>query len=64
MCQSMQKCYPAGQNKWLTIVGYVLLAAGLILLFVCIPGWAWAALIGVALIAAGGFLLRLSNAWR
>jgi hypothetical protein len=31
--------------------------AGLVLLFLCIPGWAWAALIGAGLIAVGFWLL-------
>ena len=41
----------------LRILGVVLIAAGLVLLFLCIPGWAWAALIGAALVAAGYCLL-------
>ncbi len=46
------------------IVGYILLAAGIVLLFVCIPVWAWAALGGVLLMAAGCAVLRLCKAWR
>lgn len=46
------------------LIGYALLAAGIILLFVCIPGWAWLALIGVALMAAGWLILRLCSTWR
>jgi len=60
----MEKCYPTGKSPTLTMAGYVLLAVGVILLFVCIPFWAWLALLGVALIAAGWTLLKLSNAWR
>lgn len=41
------------------MLGAVLAAAGLILLFMCIPGWAWAALGGILLIAAGYVLIRL-----
>ncbi len=48
----------------LEIVGYVLLALGVILLFFCIPGWAWLALLGLAFILVGCFLLRLSNGGR
>lgn len=58
------KCFPAGTNKAFEIAGYVLLIVGVILLFFCIPGWAWLAILGLALIIAGYFLLRLSNTWR
>ena len=39
------------------VLGAVLIAAGMVLLFLCIPGWAWAALIGAALVMAGFWLL-------
>lgn len=39
------------------LLGVVMIAAGMVLLFLCIPGWAWAALIGAALVAAGYCLL-------
>ena len=58
------KCFPASTNKVFEIVGYVLLVLGIILLFFCIPGWAWLAVLGLALMIAGYFLLRLSNTWR
>lgn len=45
----------------LAVVGVILLAAGLLLMFLCIPGWAWAALAGVLLIAAGCALIHLSR---
>jgi hypothetical protein len=48
----------------LQIIGLVLIAIGLLLLFLCIPGWAWAALIGIILIMAGYLLLRLSGVGR
>lgn len=41
----------------LQALGLVLIAAGLTLLFLCIPGWAWAALSGAVLVAAGYALL-------
>lgn len=50
------RCYRGGG---LNVLGAVLAAAGLILLFMCIPGWAWAALAGILLIAAGYVLIRL-----
>lgn len=60
----MEKCYPTGNSTPLMIAGYVLVAIGILLLFICIPCWAWLALLGVALMAAGMLLLRLSKAWR
>ncbi len=40
------------------LVGAVLIAAGLLLLFLCIPGWAWAALAGAALVILGYVLIQ------
>lgn len=40
------------------IAGMILLASGLLLLFLCIPGWAWEAMIGVLLAVAGILLIR------
>ena len=40
------------------LLGLVLIAAGMVLLFLCIPGWAWAAMIGAAMIVAGMCILR------
>ena len=60
----MERCYPAGRSAPLMIAGYVLLGAGVVLLFVCIPCWAWLALLGVGLIALGWLLLNLGKAWR
>ena len=60
----MEKCYPSNRRPPLSVAGYVLLTAGVIVLFVCIPRWAWLALLGVGLIALGWIVLRLSNAWR
>ncbi|MBE5803753.1 MAG: hypothetical protein E7316_04490 [Clostridiales bacterium] len=52
-------CGRRGGSGMLATVGVALIAAGLILLFACIPGWAWAALAGLALIVAGYVLIRL-----
>ena len=64
MPKAVEKCYPSGSNRILTIAGYAALAVGILLLFVCIPGRVWLALVGVGLIAAGWFLLKLNDAWR
>ena len=60
----VEKCYPSGQNRILTIAGMAAMAAGILLLFVCVPRCIWLALLGAGLIAAGCFLLKLSDAWR
>lgn len=43
------------------IIGLALIALGLLLLFLCIPGWAWAAMAGCLLVAAGLLLIRVSR---
>jgi len=52
--------YPQSRPP-LALAGAVLLAAGLVLLFLCVPGWAWAALLGCVLAAVGAVLIRLSG---
>ena len=63
MARPVEKCYPSGTSA-LSITGYVLLAVGILLLFICIPRRVWLALVGVLLMAAGWFLLKVSKAWR
>lgn len=46
----------SGDGLW-RVVGCVLLSGGLVLLFLCVPEWAWAALVGTALVCAGWALL-------
>lgn len=57
--QGSRRCYPHASA--LPVVGVVLAGIGLILLFACIPGWAWAALAGLLLIAVGYGLIRLGK---
>lgn len=64
MAKPYERCYPAGNHGILALFGYALLIAGVILLFCCIPGWAWLALLGVGLMAFGALLLKFSRAWR
>lgn len=45
-----------GDGLW-RAVGCVLLSGGLVLLFLCVPEWAWAALAGTALVCAGWALI-------
>lgn len=61
-------CYiQSYRRKPLTILhtlGILLIMMGLLLLFICIPGWAWAAAAGILLIIAGYLLLRLQDGRR
>lgn len=57
------RCYRTS-GKPLLILGGCLIAVGLLLLFLCIPCWAWAALLGSALIVLGYILLRLGKGRR
>lgn len=41
----------------LLLTGTLMLSAGLLLMFLCIPGWAWAALAGLTLIVLGYALI-------
>ena len=52
------QCYPSGRSLSLRIAGYVLIGAGVILILLCIPLWAWFALVGAALILLGLLLIR------
>ena len=54
----------ARQESAAPLAGIVLIALGLALIFLCIPGWAWAALAGAALILLGYALLRRSTGRR
>lgn len=58
--QTQSRCYKQG-GTGLIAVGAVMAAAGLLLLFLCVPGWAWTALIGMALLASGWLLIRLGK---
>lgn len=51
-------------SNGLQILGIALIVLGLLLLFICIPGWAWAALAGILLVLAGFLLLRLNSGRR
>lgn len=41
----------------LLLAGTLMLSMGLLLMFLCIPGWAWAALAGLILIVGGYALI-------
>lgn len=46
------------------LIGAVLAAVGLVVLFLCVPDWAWLALLGVILVALGYLLLKRSISGR
>jgi hypothetical protein len=52
-----ESCKPPDDGLW-RLLGCVFIALGLLLLFLCIPGWAWAAVAGTALVSAGWALLN------
>ncbi|MBR3109062.1 MAG: hypothetical protein IKH30_18050 [Clostridia bacterium] len=52
------QCYPSGGSFLLRIAGYVLIGAGVLLILLCVPCWAWLALVGAALILLGLLLIR------
>ena len=52
------QCYPSGGNFLLRIAGFVLIGAGVLVLLLCVPCWAWLALVGAALILLGLILVR------
>lgn len=52
------QCYPAVKSTALTILGIALIAVGVLLVFLCVPYWAWLAAIGALLIALGILLVK------
>ena len=52
------QCYPSGKSIILRIAGYVLIGAGVLLILLCVPSWAWLAFLGAALILLGFMLIR------
>ncbi len=52
------QCYPGGRSLLLRAAGFALIGIGAVLIILCVPGWAWAALLGAALILAGLLLVR------
>ena len=65
MVHGRSRCPPKKSYKQRShtaqIIGLALIGLGLLLLFLCIPGWAWAALAGCLLVAAGLLLIRVSR---
>lgn len=53
-----QANFPSRGSMLARIVGMLLIAAGMLLIVVCVPLWAWMALIGTALIFVGVLLMQ------
>lgn len=53
-----QAKFPTKGSTLARAVGIVLIAAGVLLIVLCVPLWAWMALIGAALIFVGVLLLQ------
>ena len=52
------QCYPGGKSILLRIAGYCLIGLGVVLILLCVPGWAWLSVLGAALILAGVLLAK------
>jgi len=50
--------YPSRGSRLARVAGIILIAAGVLLIVLCVPLWAWLALIGAALILIGLLLMR------
>lgn len=50
--------YPSKGGRIARITGVILIAAGILLIVLCVPLWAWLALIGAVLIFIGVLLLH------
>ena len=50
--------YPTRGSRLARTAGIILIAAGVLLIVLCVPLWAWLALIGAVLIFIGVLLLR------
>ena len=50
--------YPSKGSLLARVTGILLIAAGILLIVLCVPLWAWTALIGTALIFVGVLLLQ------
>ena len=52
------QCYPSGRSALLRAAGFVLIGAGVLVILLCVPCWAWLAVLGAALILLGLLLIR------
>ena len=52
------QCYSSGKGWIARIAGYLLIAAGAVLILLCVPMWAWLAAIGAVLILLGLFIAK------
>lgn len=52
------QCYPAPRSVLVRALGGALIAAGVLVILICVPFWAWLAIVGAALILLGVLLIR------
>ena len=52
------QCFPNGKSWLMRIAGYLLIAAGAVLILLCVPVWDWLAAIGAALVMLGWLISR------
>ena len=52
------QCYPASRGILPRAAGGVLILAGMLLILLCVPAWAWVTFVGAALILPGLLLIR------
>ena len=50
-------CYYGG-GRGIKTLGFVLMAAGFLILLLSMPSWMWAAILGIALISVGFLIWR------
>ena len=54
----MGRYYFRGGNRLTRAIGIVLMAAGLLLVLLSLPGWMWITLLGILLISIGFLIWR------
>ena len=59
--QEQVVCHRPKENRTVVVIGAVLVGVGALLLFLCVPGWAWTALLALAFICVGLVLLKIGK---
>lgn len=56
----MGRYYFRGGNRLARLAGIVLMAAGLLLVLLSLPGWMWITILGILLISVGFLIWRFA----